>query len=198
MSDSAKPVQIIFAGKAHPADEKSKHIIQDLIEWTRRPELQQRIVFLEDYNMLTAKKLVQGVDLWVNTPQRPQEASGTSGQKVCFNGGINCSILDGWWREVYQQGVDGKGVNGWAIGEDCSIDDPEAQAQKDVEALYYLLAEEIVPLFYELDTQKLPCRWIEMMKASIKTVAPMFNTDRMVSEYVNQMYVSTANTSALV
>ncbi len=198
LSDSAKPVQIIFAGKAHPADEKSKHIIQDLIEWTRRPELQQRIVFLEDYNMLTAKKLVQGVDLWVNTPQRPQEASGTSGQKVCFNGGINCSILDGWWREVYQQGVDGKGVNGWAIGEDCSIDDPEAQAQKDVEALYYLLAEEIVPLFYELDTQKLPCRWIEMMKASIKTVAPMFNTDRMVSEYVNQMYVSTANTSAPV
>lgn len=198
LSDSAKPVQIIFAGKAHPADDKSKHIIQHLIEWTRRPELQQRIVFLEDYNMLIAKKLVQGVDLWVNTPQRPQEASGTSGQKVCFNGGINCSILDGWWREAYQQRADGKGVNGWAIGEDCSLDDPEAQAQKDVEALYYLLAEEIVPLFYELDTQKLPYRWIEMMKASIKTVAPMFNTDRMVSEYVNQMYVSTANNAAPV
>lgn len=196
LSNSAQPVQIIFAGKAHPADDKSKQIIQNLIEWTRRPELHQRIIFLEDYDILIAKKLVQGVDLWLNTPLRPQEASGTSGQKVCFNGGINCSILDGWWREAYQQGADSKGVNGWAIGEDCSLDDSEAQAQKDAESLYDLLTREIVPLFYDRTSPELPDRWIAMMKASIKTAIPRFNTDRMVMEYVHQMYLSTANNAA--
>ncbi|MGL4619907.1 MAG: alpha-glucan family phosphorylase, partial [Chroococcidiopsis sp.] len=123
-------------------------------------------------------------------------ASGTSGQKVCFNGGINCSILDGWWREAYQQGTDGKGVNGWAIGEDCSLDDSEVQAQKDAESLYDLLTREIVPLFYDRTSPELPARWIAMMKASIKTAIPRFNTDRMVMEYVHQMYLSTADNAA--
>lgn len=194
-SDSQRPMQIVFAGKAHPADEESKHIIQRLIQWSHDSDNQERIVFIEDYDMHIAQKLIQGVDVWLNTPQRPKEASGTSGQKVCLNGGINCSILDGWWYEAYQVGPGGKGLNGWAINSAGHDDDPEQQNQQDADALYTLLEQEIIPSYYDQDQAGLPRRWIQMMKNSIRTLAPQFNTDRMVMEYVTQMYVPNARDS---
>jgi len=184
-----RPVQLIFAGKAHPADEEGKRILQRLFDWSRNHEqLRDRVVIIPDYDMYTARKLVQGVDVWLNTPRRPLEASGTSGQKVCFNGGINCSVLDGWWCEGYQAGPDGKGINGWAIGEDAHTTDQELQDKIDSEALYKLLEEEIVPLYYDRDANGIPHGWIQMMKASIKTNGPLFNTDRMIADYVAKVY----------
>ncbi len=183
-----RPVQIIFAGKAHPADEEGKRIIQRLMEWCRHHAIRDRVAFIEDYDIYTAQKLIQGVDVWLNNPRRPLEASGTSGQKVCFNGGINCSVLDGWWCEGYQAGPDGKGMNGWAIGEDANTSDQEIQDRIDSESLYQLLEQEIVPLYYDQDAKGVPHGWVQMMKASIKTNAPAFNTDRMVADYVVQMY----------
>lgn len=183
-----KPVQIIFAGKAHPADEEGKRIIQRLMEWCKHPAIRDRVAFIEDYDIYTGQKLVQGVDVWLNNPRRPLEASGTSGQKVCFNGGINCSVLDGWWCEGYQADANGKGINGWAIGQDAHTSDQELQDRIDGESLYRLLEEEIVPLYYDRDENGIPHGWIEMMKQSIKTNSPLFNTDRMIADYVTQMY----------
>lgn len=183
-----RPVQIIFSGKAHPADEEGKRIIQRLMEWCKQPEIVNRVAFIEDYDMYTARKLVQGVDIWLNNPRRPLEASGTSGQKVCFNGGINCSVLDGWWCEGYQTDAQGKGINGWAIGEDAHTSNQELQDKIDSDSLYQLLEEEIVPLYYDQDRSGVPHRWIAMMKASIKTNAPAFNTHRMIADYVTRIY----------
>jgi starch phosphorylase len=189
-SNPERPVQIVFAGKAHPADEQGKRILQRIYEWSQQHSLlQNRVIVLPDYDMYTGRKLVQGVDVWLNTPRRPLEASGTSGQKVCFNGGINCSVLDGWWCEGYQTGPDGKGINGWAIGEDAHTSDQEMQDKIDAESLYRLLEEEIVPLYYDIDPNTgLSHGWIKMMKGSIKTNAPLFNTDRMVADYVAKVY----------
>jgi starch phosphorylase len=186
--NSEKPVQIVFAGKAHPADEEGKRIIQRLMEWCKHPDILNRVALVEDYDIYTGQKLVQGVDVWLNNPRRPLEASGTSGQKVCFNGGINCSVLDGWWCEGYQADANGKGTNGWAIGEDAHTSDQELQDRIDSESLYRLLEEEIVPLYYDQDENGVPHRWIGMMKASIKTNSPLFNTDRMIADYVTQVY----------
>ncbi|OLP17109.1 alpha-glucan phosphorylase [Leptolyngbya sp. 'hensonii'] len=188
LGNSDRPVQIIFSGKSHPADEEGKRIIQRLMEWCRHPAIQNRVAFIEDYDIYTAKKLIQGVDVWLNNPRRPLEASGTSGQKVCFNGGINCSVLDGWWCEGYQAGPDGKGLNGWAIGEDKHTSDQDLQDRVDSESLYALLEQEIVPLYYDQDEQGIPHNWIRLMKASIKSNSPAFNTDRMIADYVTQMY----------
>ncbi|MBD1892665.1 alpha-glucan family phosphorylase [Coleofasciculus sp. FACHB-SPT9] len=186
--NSQRPVQIVFAGKAHPHDEEGKRIIQRLMEWCKHPDILNRVALVEDYDIYTGQHLVQGVDVWLNNPRRPLEASGTSGQKVCFNGGINCSVLDGWWCEGYQEGQDGKGSNGWAIGEDAHTSDQELQDRIDSESLYQLLEEEIVPLYYDQDENGIPHRWIQMMKASIKTNSPLFNTDRMIADYVTQVY----------
>jgi len=150
---------------------------------SRDPEVQQRVAFIEDYDMHTARCLVQGVDLWLNNPRRPLEASGTSGQKVCFNGGINFSVLDGWWCEGYQAGV-----NGWAIGEDLHTSNQELQDQLDSESLYRLLETEIVPMYYDRDGEGLPRQWLQRMKASIRTNAPRFNTARMLQDYIDQIY----------
>lgn len=188
LGDSQRPVQIIFAGKAHPADEEGKRIIQRLMEWCKHPRIREHVAFIEDYDIYTAQKLVQGVDVWLNNPRRPLEASGTSGQKVCFNGGINCSVLDGWWCEGYQIGPDGKGLNGWAIGEDAHTSDQELQDKIDATSLYRLLEEEIIPLYYHQDEDGIPRGWVKMMKASIITNSPIFNTDRMLVDYVTQMY----------
>ncbi|NJL20761.1 MAG: alpha-glucan family phosphorylase [Leptolyngbyaceae cyanobacterium SM1_3_5] len=188
LGDSDRPVQIVFSGKAHPADEEGKRIIQRVMEWCRHPSIQNRVAFVEDYDIFTAQKLVQGVDVWLNNPRRPLEASGTSGQKVCFNGGINCSVLDGWWCEGYQADANGKGSNGWAIGEDAHTSDQELQDRIDSESLYRLLEEEIIPLYYDRDANGIPQNWVRMMKASIRTNAPLFNTDRMVADYVAKMY----------
>ncbi|MBD1866199.1 alpha-glucan family phosphorylase [Cyanobacteria bacterium FACHB-471] len=183
-----RPIQIVFSGKAHPADEEGKRIIQRLMEWCKHPALQNRVAFVEDYDIFTAQKLVQGVDVWLNNPRRPLEASGTSGQKVCFNGGINCSVLDGWWCEGYQVDANGKGINGWAIGEDAHTSDQDLQDQIDSESLYQLMEQEIVPLYYDQDENGVPHGWVQMMKASIRTNAPVFNTDRMIADYVAKMY----------
>jgi len=192
--NSQRPVQILFAGKAHPADEEGKRIIQRLIEWCRNSAVRHRIAFIENYDMFTARKLVQGVDVWLNNPRRPLEASGTSGQKVCFNGGINCSVLDGWWCEGYQVGPDGKGLNGWAIGEDAHTSNQELQDKIDAESLYRLLEQEIIPLYYDQDANGVPHGWVQKMKASIRTNAPAFNTDRMLADYVAQLYLRKATT----
>lgn len=189
LTNMERPVQLLFAGKAHPADEQGKRILQRLFEWSRQhPHLQSRVVIVPDYDMYTARKLIQGVDVWLNTPRRPLEASGTSGQKVCFNGGLNCSILDGWWCEGYQEGPDGKGLNGWAIGEDAHTSDQDLQDKIDAESLYKLLEEEIVPLYYDRDANGIPHGWIRMMKKSIETNGQAFNTDRMIGDYVAKVY----------
>jgi starch phosphorylase len=181
------PVQIIFAGKAHPADDAGKLLIQQLYREIKRAETGGRLVFLEDYDMNLARYLVQGVDVWMNTPRRPLEASGTSGMKAALNGGLNFSILDGWWREAYD------GENGWAIGEDRGADlqaQPEAdQDREDAASLYNVLEDEIIPLFYERDSREIPHQWLRRIKASMKTIIPHFSTRRMVKEYIERLYI---------
>ncbi len=177
-----RPVQLILAGKAHPKDEEGKRLIQKVMEWARHPKLVNRVAFVEDYDIYTGRKLVQGVDVWLNNPRRPLEASGTSGEKVAFNGGLNLSVLDGWWIEGYN------GKNGWAIGEEMGGHDIAAQDYHDAQSLYHLLENEVIPLFYDRDEQGVPHNWVAWMKESIKTLAPQFNTDRMVAEYVCNIY----------
>ncbi len=183
LQDSSHPVQVIFAGKAHPADEPGKALIQQVYRLSRQPGFAGRVVFLEDYDMDMARKLVSGVDLWLNNPIRPYEASGTSGQKASLNGVPNCSILDGWWVEGYN------GRNGWAFGEQREYQSTELQAEADALALYAVLEQEIIPLFFERDAQGLPTRWLRIMKEAIRTVAPQFSMRRMVKEYTERLYV---------
>lgn len=180
------PVQFIFAGKAHPADEPGKHLIQGLYRQIKRAEWAGRLVFLEDYDANIARHLVQGVDVWLNTPRRPHEASGTSGMKAAVNGVLNLSVLDGWWREGYN------GRNGWAIGEDADHTDPDEQDASDAESLYSLLENEVAPLFYDREGNGVPHNWMRMAKESIRTLTPMFTTRRMVKEYIEQMYIPAA------
>ncbi len=187
VNDPARPLQIIFAGKAHPADEPGKRVIQELYRFVKESSLSGRIVFLEDYDMNVARHLVQGVDVWLNTPRRPMEASGTSGEKAGLNGVLNFSVLDGWWREGYN------GENGWAIGGDADYADPEAQDAADAEVLFDTLEQKVVPLYYEVDARTgIPAGWMRMVKESIRTIAPMFSTARMLKEYTSEMYVPAA------
>lgn len=177
------PVQLIFAGKAHPADEPGKQLIQQIYRTVKMAESSGRLVFLEDYDMNIARYLVQGVDVWLNTPRRPMEASGTSGMKAALNGVLNFSVLDGWWREAYN------GRNGWAIGEDKEADVPEVQDKADALSLYTTLENEIIPLFYDRNGDFIPMDWIEHIKNNLRTVTPHFSTRRMVKEYVERLYV---------
>lgn len=177
------PVQIIFAGKAHPADEPGKQLIQHVYRQVKRAETGGRIVFLEDYDINLARYLVQGVDVWMNTPRRPLEASGTSGMKAALNGALNFSVLDGWWREAYN------GHNGWAIGEDKELESQSVQDAQDAESLYTTLEEEIIPLFYDRDPNEISQGWMARMRESMKTIIPQFSTRRMVKEYVERLYV---------
>jgi starch phosphorylase len=183
LQSASRPVQIIFAGKAHPADEPGKALIQQVYRLSRQPGFAGRIVFLEDYDIDMARKLVSGVDLWLNNPIRPYEASGTSGQKASLNGVPNCSILDGWWVEGYT------GKNGWAFGEQREYQNAELQAEADALALYAVLEQEIIPLFFERDDQGIPTRWLRVMKEAICTIAPQFSMRRMVKEYTGRFYV---------
>jgi len=184
MNRHGKPVQIVFAGKAHPADEPGKLLIQEVYNVVKRSENGGRLVFLEDYDMNVARYLIQGVDVWLNTPRRPNEASGTSGQKAALNGVLNLSVLDGWWPEGFN------GSNGWAIGGTEEYEDAHAQDDADAESLYELLEEEIIPLYYdERSSDGLPREWIARIKESIRTLAPRFSMRRMVKEYVETMYV---------
>jgi starch phosphorylase len=178
------PVQIVFAGKAHPADEPGKMLIQEVYRTVKNAENGGRLVFLEDYDMNLARYLVQGVDVWLNTPRRPHEASGTSGMKAAMNGVLNLSVLDGWWREGYN------GKNGWAIGLDMDYDNPNEQDEDDALSLYEILENQIIPLYYKKrSSDGLPGDWIGMMKESIRTLSPQFSMRRMVKEYVEQLYV---------
>jgi len=183
LMDPARPVQILFAGKAHPHDQEGKALIRDIVHFARDPEIRSRVVFLENYDMAVARYLVEGCDVWLNTPRRPNEASGTSGMKLLANGGLNLSVLDGWWAECYDPSV------GWAIGNGEEYADPEYQDRVESEALYHLLENEVVPLFYDRDASGLPRRWIEKMKRSMKILAPRFSTNRMVVEYLERFYL---------
>lgn len=178
------PVQIIFAGKAHPADEPGKLLIQEVYRVVKKADNGGRLVFLEDYGINLARYLLQGVDVWLNTPRRPYEASGTSGMKAALNGVLNFSVLDGWWREGYN------GQNGWAIGGEQDFDNPDEQDQADVESLYDILEHQIIPLYYqERSSDGLPGDWIGKMKESMQTISPQFSVQRMVKEYVEQLYL---------
>jgi starch phosphorylase len=182
LSNKEKPVQLIFAGKAHPRDHGGKELIAEILHTARRPELRRRIVFIEDYDINVARYLVQGVDVWLNNPRRPLEASGTSGMKVCGNGGINLSVLDGWWVEGYKQG------NGWAIGAGEEYSDLAYQDEVESRSIYELIEQEIIPLFYARSSDGLPRGWLRAMKESMKMGTSFFNTHRMVGEYVSRCY----------
>jgi len=179
-----RPVQLLFSGKAHPRDDKGKEFIQQIQEITKRNDFFGKVVFLENYDINVARHLISGADVWLNTPRRPQEASGTSGQKVAVHGGLNLGVLDGWWREGFD------GSNGWAIGEDASADDPEAQDVADADSLYQALFDHVIPLFFNRDDQGIPRGWIEKVRRSMQTLIPIYNTDRMVAEYVTKYYLS--------
>jgi starch phosphorylase len=181
LNDPARPVQLLFSGKAHQKDEPGKELIRKVVHLAAQPEFRHRIVFLEDYDINVARHLVQGVDIWLNTPLRPLEASGTSGMKSVVNGGIHVSILDGWWAEAYDRSV------GWAIGEAEEYADKEQAERVEAEMLYRQLENDIVPLFYDR-THGLPREWIAMMKRSIRKLAPFFNTHRMVRDYFDSAY----------
>ncbi len=186
LNNPARPIQMVFAGKAHPADEPGKHFIQDVYRRSQEPGFAGRIIFLEEYDMCVARALVQGVDVWLNTPRRPYEASGTSGQKASLNGIPNLSILDGWWPEAYD------GTNGWAIGTAQEYDNLDAQDWDDAQHLYQLLENEVAPAYYDRDASGVSARWVAIAKAAIMTCAPKFSTQRMLKEYVNRLYLPVA------
>ena len=186
VNDAQRPVQFIFSGKAHPADEHGKSILQRIFKLTQHPHFKGRIVFLEDYDINLGRHLVQGVDVWLNNPRRPHEASGTSGQKVVLNGGLNCSILDGWWAEAYD------GRNGFAIGNGLTHVDSHIQDERDAENLYKVLTGEVIPMYYDRDADDLPQQWIRRMKRAVRTLGWRFNADRMVMDYVKHTYIPAA------
>ena len=190
LNQPGRPVQFVFAGKAHPRDDAGKALIQQVVKLAQQKEFRRRLVFLEDYDMAVARTLVQGSDIWLNTPLRPQEASGTSGMKVLPNGGLNLSILDGWWDEAWQDAGARKRFIGWAIGNGESYANPDDQDQVESAALYSLLERDIVPGFYERGADGLPRRWIAQMKSSIATLCPTFNIQRMVRQYAADFYVT--------
>ena len=184
--DTYRPVQLIFAGKAHPADEPGKHLIQQIINLAKDHTMGARVAFVQDYDMNLARFLVQGVDVWLNNPRRPREASGTSGKKAALNGSPNFSVLDGWWPEAYN------GANGWAIGGSEDLPSDEEQDRADVESIYTILEEEIVPLYYQRDADGVPRGWVQVMKESMLTVGPQFSMRRMLKEYVELLYAPAA------
>jgi starch phosphorylase len=183
-----RPVQIVFAGKAHPADGGGKQLIQEVYQYAQDPEFGGRVAFLEDYDIHMARFLVQGVDVWLNNPRRPNEASGTSGMKAAMNGVPNLSVQDGWWPEAYHPAGEGRAANGWAFG-DVQYDDWDTQDEVDSQALYRLLEEQVVPLYYDRDAADIPHGWVEVMKEAIRTSIAAFSMRRMVKEYVEQMYL---------
>jgi len=181
-----RPVQLILAGKAHPADQVGQALIQAWTHFIRRPEARPHVIFLSDYDMHVAEHLVQGVDVWINTPQRPWEASGTSGMKVLVNGGINLSELDGWWAEAYTPDV------GWALGDGQEHGDDPAWDAVEAEALYDLLEWEVIPEFYTRDEHGMPTAWVKRMRESMARLTPRFSTNRTVREYTEQHYLPAA------
>ncbi|MGA9565449.1 MAG: alpha-glucan family phosphorylase [Candidatus Korobacteraceae bacterium] len=189
LTDSVRPVQLIFAGKAHPADDAGKELIRKITEVSRDPELGRHVVFLEDYDMAVARSLVQGVDVWLNTPLRPNEASGTSGMKAAANAVLNLSVPDGWWDEVWNDPHNSR-LMGWAIGRGEEYSDPNYQNQVEAEALYDLLEHDVIPTYYDnRGADRIPRKWVERMKADVDSLCHFVNTHRMVSDYVEGYYV---------
>jgi starch phosphorylase len=183
VNDAKRPVQFVFAGKAHPHDEPAKRVLQQIAQMMRNPDFADKFVFIEDYDINVGRFMVQGVDVWLNNPRRPLEASGTSGMKVVLNGGLNLSILDGWWAEAYD------GLNGFAIGTGRTHSNMDAHDSRDGEALYRVLLDEVIPLYYNRDRDGLPLGWIKRMKRTIRTLGWRFNADRMVMDYTQKCYV---------
>jgi starch phosphorylase len=186
VNDPARPVQILYAGKAHPRDTGGKALAQRVANLGKDPRFAGRVVFIENYSMHVGRQLVQGVDAWLNTPRRPLEACGTSGQKCILNGGLNCSILDGWWAEAYDGG------NGFAIGDGEVHANPETQDERDALALFDTLESQVIPLYYDRDAQGIPHGWIRRVKRAIRTLAWRYNADRMVMDYVKECYLPAA------
>lgn len=186
LNHADRPVQLIIAGKAHPADVQGQALIKQWVDFVNQPEVRHRAVFLEDYDIILAQQLVQGVDLWINTPRRPLEACGTSGMKVLVNGGLNLSELDGWWAEAYSEDV------GWALGDGEEHSDPQWDVV-EADSLYRLLEEEVAPLFYSRDSQGIPRAWVARMRASMARLAPQFSCNRMARDYVEELYIPLAS-----
>jgi starch phosphorylase len=182
--DKNRPVQFVFAGKAHPRDDDGKRYIQHIIHLSKFSDLQGNMVFIENYDIHVARMMVSGCDVWLNTPRRPLEASGTSGMKAGCHGCLNLSILDGWWREGYD------GTNGFAIGEDAHADSVEEQDRVDSANLYKVLTSEVIPLFYQRDAQGIPRKWIQRIRRAMVTLVPQFTTSRMVQEYAEKFYLT--------
>jgi starch phosphorylase len=184
LANAERPVQLIFAGKAHPRDDAGKQFIQHIIHTARRPELASRVVFLEDYDINVARHLVSGSDIWLNTPRRPMEACGTSGMKTIMHGCLHLSTMDGWWREAYDGG------NGWKIGEDTTASSEQLQDDLDAASLRSVLENKILPLFYDRGKDGIPKGWIKVIRQAITSLAPVYNTDRMVAEYTTDYYLA--------
>jgi starch phosphorylase len=182
VKDSRRPLQIVFAGKAHPADEAGKHHLQNVFRQALDPRFCGRVAFIDDYDLHVAHFLVQGADVWLNNPRKPLEASGTSGMKAAMNGTPHLSIGDGWWAEGYD------GTNGWLIDGKTDSTDPNVVDAADADALYRLLEDEVVPAFYDRDPQGIPKRWLQIVRRSLITVTPRFSTRRMLKEYVEHAY----------
>src|SRR5258705_6794599 len=180
------PIQFVFAGKSHPHDRPGKEMLQQIACLARDPRFMGKILFIEDYDINVARHLVQGVDVWINTPRRPLEACGTSGQKVVLNGGLNLSVLDGWWAEAYD------GLNGFAIGAGETHPSPDLHDFRDGGSFLRVLGEEIIPLYYDRDRDGLPREWIARMKRAIRTLGWRFSADRMVMDYVLKAYIPAA------
>jgi starch phosphorylase len=186
LTDRVRPIQLVVAGKAHPADDEGKAMVRQWIDYARRPEVRSRVVFLEDYDLALAAELVQGVDLWINTPRREWEACGTSGMKLLVNGGLNLSELDGWWAEAYSPDV------GWALGDGKEHEDDTAHDAHEADELYRLLEQEIIPAFYDRDQRSIPIQWVARIRASLARLTPRFSSNRMVREYVELCYLPAA------
>jgi starch phosphorylase len=182
--DKQRPVQFIFAGKAHPRDDEGKRFIQQIIHLSKQGELAGNVVFVENYDVHIARQMVSGCDVWLNNPRRPLEASGTSGMKAGCNGCLNFSILDGWWREGYD------GTNGFAIGGDSNPDNVEEQDRVDSANLYQTLNGQVIPMFFDRDEQGIPRQWIQRIRRAMVTLVPQFTTDRMVKEYTRKYYLT--------
>ena len=182
VQNAERPVQFIFAGKSHPMDEPGKRFIQEVYNRSREPGLEHAVVFVEDYDTYIGRRLYQGVDIWLNNPLRPLEASGTSGMKLPPNGGLNFSVLDGWWCEGYN------GKNGWPIAPEITGGTPEFQNEVDIDSLFSILENQIIPLYYAKPDGRLPIAWLQLMRESIRSVTPVFNTHRMVKEYNEKLY----------
>ncbi|MBN1257089.1 MAG: alpha-glucan family phosphorylase, partial [Planctomycetes bacterium] len=186
LNNTERPVQLLFAGKSHPHDLPGKALIREIVHYSREPRFQGKIVFIEDYDIAVGRYLTQGVDVWLNTPRRPLEASGTSGMKAAVSGALNASILDGWWDEAYTPDV------GWAIGNREVYEDPGVQDWVESQALYDLIEQEIVPMFYTRGRTGLPREWIKKMKASMSQLGAFFNTNRMLEDYTRDLYIPAA------